>query len=208
MTSSRNAPARVRHPIRTTGTLAILLLLLTVGLFVAFTFALVGRAGGPVTLSVTCGATIVSFLLWARENRIAQMAANAPAAPRHEIKAAWLIPLQTGLVMAYVAALMASIHYVPGLDGFLKGFIQSLPIGLVAGWVVVWIFIIVESDEMIRLLMITATAISAGAVLCLATFWALVTLNSDLPEFGAIFLFPAFATIYGVVAGILTRRVK
>ncbi|AZU04804.1 hypothetical protein X907_2289 [Glycocaulis alkaliphilus] len=196
------------HPIRATGTLAFLLLLLTICLFIAFMFALVGRGGEPVVLAVTGGATIASFFLWVRENRIAQMAANAPAAPRHEIKASWLIPLQAGLVMAYVAALMASIHYVPGLDGFLKGLVQSLPIGLVAGWVVVWVYIIVESDEMIRSLMITATAISAGAVLCLVTFWALVTLHASLPAFDAIFLFPAFATIYGVAAAILTSRVE
>lgn len=207
MTSSDHDRARVRHPIRATGTLAILLLFVTIGLFVAFAFELAG-GGEPAVLAVTGGGTLISFLLWARENRIAQLAANAPAAPRHEIKAAWLIPLQAGLVMAYVGAVLASIHFVPELSGFPKGFIQSLPVGLFAGWTVIWVYIIMESDEMIRSLMIKATAISAGAVLGLATFWALVTLNSDVPEFGAIFLFPAFAAVYGVVATLLTRRVE
>lgn len=206
MTPYDKTARRVRHPIRATGTLAIVLLFITVGLFVAFTVELVGSSADPAVLAATGGATIVSFFLWVRENRIAQTAANAPAAPRHEIKASWLIPLQTGLVMAYVAAVMASIHYVPDLSGFPKGFVQSLPVGLFAGWTVIWVYIIAESDEMIRSLMIKATAISAGAVLGLATFWALVTLNSDLPEFGALFLFPAFATIYGIAAMLLIRR--
>lgn len=206
MTGAPRKEARVRHPVRASGTLALLVLFFTIALFMAFAFELADGADDPVILIVLAGATVASFALWVRENRIAQTAANAPATPRRELKAALLIPLQAGIVMAYVAALLAALHYVPELDGFFKGMLQSLPVGLVAGWVVVWIYIIVESDEMIRQLMITATAISAGAVLCLATFWALITLHTGLPPFGALYLFPAFAGLYGVASAILIRR--
>jgi hypothetical protein len=206
MNSSQDKLARVRHPVRASGTLAILALFLTIGIFMAFAFELAGGTADPVILAVTGGATIVSFFFWVRENRIAQLAANAPRAPRHEIKASWLIPLQAGLVMAYVAALLAAIHYVPELSGFPKGLLQSLPIGLVAGWVVVWIYIVVESDEMIRSLMITATAIAAGAVVGAATVWGLIALHTPVGDLPLIFLFPAFAMIYGFAAAYLTRR--
>ena len=171
MRFSQHDAARVRHPVRASGTLALLLLFLTIGLFAAFALEMASGFDDPVLLGVTGVATLASFLLWVRENRIAQSAANAPATPRHEIKAIVFIPLQVALAMAYVGALLAARHYVPELGGFVKGLLQSLPIGLVAGWVVVWVYILIESDEMIGRLMITATAISAGAVLCLATFW-------------------------------------
>lgn len=206
MTEKPRMEARTLHPIRASGTLALILLFLMIGLFMAFAFELADGADDPVILVVLAAATLGVFGLWVRENRISQRAANAPATPRREMKAALLIPLQAGIVMAYVAALLAAMRFVPELDGFFKGMLQSLPVGLVAGWVVVWIYIILESDEMIRRLMTTATAISAGGVLCAATFWALVTLHADLPAFDAIYLFPAFAALYGVVSAFLIQR--
>ncbi|WP_439633278.1 hypothetical protein [Glycocaulis sp.] len=206
MRSSQDEAVGVRHPIRATGTLAFLLLLVTIGVFIAFMFALTRGQPGVLTLAILGGAVLVSFALWVRENHIASSAANAPAIPRRELKAAWLVPVQSGIVMAYVAALMASFLYAPGLTGFQSGVLQSLPIAFAAGWVALWIYNIVESDEMVRRMMITATAISAGAVLCLATFWGLIAVHRGLPEFSSIFLFPAFAMIYGFAAMFLTSR--
>lgn len=206
MTSPDIHNARIRHPIRATGTLAILLLFLTIGVFVVFMFELASREASLLTLAGLGAATLACFLLWVRENHIASTAANAPATPRHELKAAWLIPMQAGVVMAYVAAVMASIHYVPGLSGFPKGFLQSLPIGFFIGWTVIWVYIVIESDEMIRSLMITATAIAAGFVVAAATVWGLIALHTPVSDLPLIYLFPAFATIYGIAAAFLTRR--
>lgn len=206
MTPSRNPDARLRHPIRASGTLAILLLFLTIGFLVVFAFELAGGEASLPTLAGLGAATLISFLVWVRENHIASTAANAPAAPRHELKAASVIPLQAGLVMAYVAAVTGSVHYAPEMSGFWKGFLHSAPIGLFAGWTVVWIYIVVESDEMIRSLMITATAIAAGAVVGAATVWGLIALHTPVGDLPLIFLFPAFAMIYGFAAAYLTRR--
>lgn len=206
MSASQNDMARERHPVRASGMLAIAVLFLTIGLFVVFAFELASGEASLPTLAGLGAATLISFLVWVRENHIANTAANAPATPRHELKAAWVIPLQAGLVMAYVAAVIVSIHQVPEMSGFWKGFLQSAPIGLFAGWSVVWVYIVVESDEMIRSLMITATAIAAGAVVAAATVWGLIALHTPLIELPLIYLFPAFAMIYGFAAAFLTRR--
>ncbi|MCH8520405.1 hypothetical protein [Glycocaulis sp.] len=206
MTSPDSQKARIRHPLRANGLTALALLFLTIGLFIAFAFELASGGGDWPVIGGTAAAMVICFLLWARENHIANTAANAPRPPRHDLSAIRTIPVQAGMGLGYAATVLVSALYVPGLDGFFKGFLQSLPIGFLAGWVVVWIYVIRESDEMIRHLMILSTAVSAGAVLLAVTVWGLLAMHSDLPGVAEIYLFPAFAIVYAVVSAFLTRR--
>lgn len=206
MTSSDTPSPRVRHPLRANGVISLALLFLTFGLFIAFAFELAGGAQDIAVLAVTGVATLASFLLWMRENHIANTAANAPKPPRHDLSAVRTIPVQAGMGLGYAATVLVSALYAQDLSGFLKGFLQSLPIGFLGGWVVVWIYVIRESDEMIRHLMILSTAISAGAVLLAVTVWGLLAMHTNLPGVAMIYLFPAFALLYALVSMIVTRR--
>ncbi len=204
-THSDTANARRLHPIRASGTLALILLFIFIGFFIAFAFAL-AEGQDWTMVSVLGGGAAVMFLVWLRENHMAVTASNAARPSRSEMRALRMMPVQVALVLIYVVAVQVSTHYPPGLSGFIKGVLQSLPIGVLSGWLVAFVYIIIESDEMVRRMQTIATAIGAGATLVLATAWGLVAMHAGLPDFPSVFLFPAFAVFYAVAGLVVTRR--
>lgn len=206
MTSNSDAPnARRLHPIRASGTLALILLFGFIGFFIAFAFALAEGEDWIMT-AILGGGAVGLFFLWIRENHMAITAANAARPARSEMRTLRMIPFQIALVLLYVVAVQVSVHHAPGLSGAIKGALQSLPIGVLCGWLVAFVYLIVESDEMVRRMQTIATAIGAGATLVLATVWGLVAMHAGLPDFPSVFLFPAFAVFYAVAGLIVTRR--
>ncbi|MCH8489218.1 MAG: hypothetical protein LAT81_04710 [Oceanicaulis sp.] len=206
MTSdSATADAKRLHPIRASGTLALILLFTFIGAFIAFAFALAEGEDWTLISVLGAGAALM-FLLWLRENHMAMSAANAVRPSRTEMRALRMMPVQVVLVLLYVVAVQVSVNYAPGLSGFVKGALQSLPIGLLAGWLVAFVYIIIESDEMVRRMQTIATAMGAGATLVAATGWGLVAMHAGLPDFASVFLFPAFAVFYTLASVWVTRR--
>ncbi|MCC5996559.1 MAG: hypothetical protein JJU18_09355 [Oceanicaulis sp.] len=199
------ANARRLHPIRASGTVALILLFIFIGAFTAFAFALAEGEGWTMISALAAGA-VVMFFLWMRENHMAITASNAARPNRTELRTLRMLPVQVVLVLLYVVAVQASAAYAPGLSGFIKGALQSLPIGLLAGWLVAFVYTIVESDEMVRRMQTMATAIGAGATLTAATVWGLIAMHAGLPDFASVFLFPAFAVFYTLAELVLTRR--
>ncbi|KAA5800982.1 hypothetical protein F1654_13045 [Alkalicaulis satelles] len=200
-----NHPARPLHPIRASGTLALIFLFIFIGLFIAFTFAIASEDSWKVIAGLGAG-SVVMFALWARENHMAVTAPNTPRPARSELRTLKMMPVQVALVILYVGAVVASGSYAPQLSGFLKGMLQSLPIGLLAGWVVAFVYIIVESDEMVRRMHVLAVAIGAGATLLAATVWGLVTMHTGQADFASIYLFPAFAVFHSIASALVSRR--
>lgn len=206
MTSnSDTANARRLHPIRASGTLALTLLFTFIGAFIAFAFAL-AEGQDWIMISVLGAGAALTFLLWMRENHMAVTASNAARPNRSEMRALRMMPVQIVLVLIYVVAVQVSANYAPGLSGFIKGVLQSLPIGVLAGWLVAFVYIIIESDEMVRRMQTIATAIGAGATLVAATVWGLIAMHAGLPDFASVFLFPAFAAFYALTSVWVTRR--
>ncbi len=206
MTSqSDTGAARRLHPIRASGTLALIFLFMFIGVFIAFAFAL--AEGEDWTMVGLLGAgSVLMFLVWLRENHVAVTASNAPHQSRSEMRALRMMPVQVALVLIYVVAVQVSVHYAPGLPGFIKGALQSLPIGVLAGWLVAFVYMVIESDEMVRRMQTIATAIGAGATLVAATVWGLIAMHKGLPDFASVFLFPAFAVFYTLASVWVTRR--
>lgn len=206
MTSnSDTANARRLHPIRASGTLALILLFAFIGFFIAFAFAL-AEGDDWTMIGILGGGAAGLFFLWIWENHMAITASNAARPARTEMRTLRMIPFQIALVLLYVVAVQVSVHHAPGLSGAIKGALQSLPIGVLCGWLVAFVYLIVASDEMVRRMQTIATAIGAGATLVLATVWGLVAMPAGLPDFPSVFLFPAFAVFYAVAGLVVTRR--
>jgi hypothetical protein len=201
------ANARRLHPVRASGTLALILLFTFIGVFIAFAFAL-AEGEDWTMISVLGAGAALTFLAWMRENHMATTASNAARPSRTEMRALRMMPVQIILVLLYVVAVQVSVNYAPGLSGFVKGALQSLPIGLLAGWLVAFVYIIIESDEMVRRIQTIATAIGAGATLTAATVWGLVAMHAGPPDFASVFLFPAFAAFYALASVWVTRRLS
>ncbi|MGY6627555.1 MAG: hypothetical protein ACXIVL_03495 [Oceanicaulis sp.] len=206
MTSSSETPnVRRLHPIRASGTLALILLFTFIGVFIAFAFAL-AEGEGWTLISVLGAGAALTFLVWMRENHMAITASNAARPNRTEMRVLRIMPMQVILVLLYVVAVQVSVNHAPGLSGFIKGALQSLPIGLLAGWLAAFVYIIIESDELVRRMQIIATAMGAGATLVAATVWGLIAMHAGLPDFASVFLFPAFAVFYTLASVWVTRR--
>lgn len=199
------ANARRLHPIRASGTLALIFLFMFIGTFIAFAFAL-AEGQDWTMISVLGGGAALTFLVWMRENHMAITASNAARPNRTEMRVLRIMPMQVILVLLYVVAVQVSVNHAPGLSGFIKGALQSLPIGLLAGWLVAFVYIIIESDELVRRMQTIATAIGAGATLVAATLWGLIAMHAGLPDFASVFLFPAFAVFYALASVWVTRR--
>ncbi len=193
------------HPARASGTVAFLLLLGFIGVFIAFTFVLfTGEAWlGAAELGV-CAALV--FVLWARENYRVNTLAGTGQPPRSEIRSLRWVPLQVALVLLYVLAVNVSVTHAPQAPTLLQSGLHSLPVGLLLGWVAVFAYSIVKSDEMVRRMETIATAIGAGATLLSATVWGLMAAPMGLPDFATVFLFPAFAVFYSTALAVISRR--
>lgn len=61
-------------------------------------------------------------------------------------------------------------------------------------------------DEMMRVLQMRITAISAVLVLLGGTVWGLLEKLLDIPGFWSFLLLPAFAVVYGSISLIEIRR--
>lgn len=205
MTDRSNIPSRRMHPVRATGTVAFLLLLAFIGVFIAFTFALFRGENGLVAAGLGAGAVLL-FVLWARENDQVNTRAGGEHAPRPEIRSLRRLPLQIALLLLYVLTLNVSASLDPQSPAGLRSAMQALPSGLLVGWVAVFAYSIAKSDEMVRRVETIAVAIGAGATLLAATIWGQVATHTGAPDFATVFLFPAFAVFYWLALASVSRR--
>jgi hypothetical protein len=108
------------------------------------------------------------------------------------------------LILAYALGLVLAMIWLDrATQTVVRLGLVALPSLALAGWA--WVFgaMIHSSDEMMRELRTRAVALSAGAVLVLATIWGLFASLTGLPAFPGFLLMPGFVLAYVVALAIL-----
>lgn len=151
----------------------------------------------PIIAAIICAVCLAAWL-W-RMRRAGRASGNAT-----ERAFGRFTLFHTLLILAYALGLVLAMSW---LDGATQPVVRigliALPSLALAGWA--WVFgaMIYSSDEMMRELRTRAVALSAGAVLVLATLWGLFASLTSLPAFPGFLLMPGFALVYVVALQIL-----
>jgi uncharacterized membrane protein YciS (DUF1049 family) len=196
---------RHRHPLRASGMSSVFLLFVQLGCFAGALYAFAAgygwaeRAGFALAWLLTAG-------LWFRETLVTARASNKPAQSRPELMTARLLPLMVFLALLYVVSVLASDHFGAGAQGFTRGMLLSLPFGLAAGWAVLFCYLILESDEMVRSGLVQAAASAGFAVIAGVTAWTLIGVRAGAPPLPGEWLLPAFAVLFGAASALISRR--
>jgi hypothetical protein len=197
-----DAPQASLHPFRSTGTLGLMFMLAGVGMFILSAFVLTW-GGSSIAAAGLFLASLALFGLWAREDIVARRARDG-AISQPEMRMARIVPAHILLLLLFVGVEMVRVRWGAALDEAGLGMVLTgLSAGVLTGWCAVFILLVRSADEMVRAMMVRATAAAAGGTLFIAVFWAVIARGVGAPEIPALWLFPLFAVVYGIAASVM-----
>jgi hypothetical protein len=112
---------------------------------------------------------------------------------------------QGGIMIAFALSVFAATLWVPQSE-LLHWLVIAAPLALLALWAWEFFKSIRDDDEMMQMLALRAISFSALLVLLLATMWGMLEILVGAPDLPSFLLLPAFASVYGVSATVMSIR--
>ncbi|NGM52039.1 hypothetical protein G5B46_20705 [Caulobacter sp. 602-2] len=191
--NTRPAPAKV----------AILVLVGVVGVGGSMAMLLLGRGQWPTYV----GAVAMAFAAAAFASTARRLYGGEPVRPAMR---GFLIGF-LGAMTAYVVLLLGAVQlYMAGLTQGALGYAAALApvIALVAAFASLGLYVLRETDELLRRITVESLLWALGATLSLATAWGVLEAFGKAPHLQLWVVAPVFAVVFGLAQGLVSWRYR